>query len=305
MALLVITVLFTSLNLVTAVVVQSSRSTLQNEYGLPVTFSAGANEMLTGIYSVFNRTLEDRRWGFYSGSAAGVECSKEPFGALTKHEFRCGSEQVISGIHINVQSSSFKVQCCNISRNIKVRSGELEQKSFILRPFDFQCGADEVLVGLTAYYSAPGVDDKKWFARCAELVGDDTDEPTAAHTEPPSGLLTKDPTFPPTARSCIKKLTWTKGTAGINCPGRFRSKIFDIKACISSYQKNLEVSLANKLYGGCRSRCVYDYKTIIAGRKGAFLYKRRKNCYKYVTKGRCFRKKKKYRKAKRRAKNLC
>jgi len=304
MALLVITVLLTSLNLVTAVVVQSSRSALQNKYGKAVAFSAGANEMLTGIYSVYNRTLIDRRWGFYSGSAAGVECSKEPFGALTKRDFRCGSEQVISGIHINVQSVSFKFQCCNISRNIKVRSGEREQISTIERPFDFQCGVNEVLVGLTGAYSAPGVPDKKWFARCAALVGDDTDEPTAAHTEPPSGLLTKDPTFPPTARSCIKKLTWTKGTAGINCPARFRSKLFDIKACISSYQKNLEVSLANKLYGGCGSRCVYDYKTIIAGSEGAFLYRRRKKCYKYVTKGGCFRMKK-YRKAKRRAKKLC
>merc|ERR1719357_602631 len=120
--------------------------------------------------------------------------------------------------------------------------------------------------------------------------------------DPPSPAPTAEPT-----RSCIEKSKWTRETATDNCPARFSSKSFGSRACRSSHQYRLQVSLANRLYGSCRSKCVYDYKNIIANDKRAFLYNKRRKCYRYVRKGRCFKKKSRraMRRAKRRAKKLC
>jgi len=112
---------------------------------------------------------------------------------------------------------------------------------------------------------------------------------------------TEEPTSPPT---CIEKQIWTEQIAGNNCPASFTTMIFGIKACKSSYQERLEFSLANQLYEGCGARCVYDYDMIINDNKGAFVYRKRKKCYRYTTKRGCF-KNKKYDRAVERAKKLC
>jgi len=137
--------------------------------------------------------------------------------------------------------------------------------------------------------------------------------PTRSPTMTPTNILTQLPTPSPTVllttaptRSCNEKQIWTKKIALDNCPAKNYYKTFGVYACRSSYQERLVLSLANKLYKVCRSRCVYDYDTIIAGGLGAFRYKRRLKCYRYVTKGRCFTKKKKqYKAALKRAKELC
>lgn len=137
--------------------------------------------------------------------------------------------------------------------------------------------------------------------------------PTRSPTMTPTNILTQLPTPSPTVllttaptRSCNEKQIWTKKIALDNCPAKNYYKTFGVKSCKSSYQERLVFSLANKLYKACKSRCVYDYDTIIAGGKGAFRYKRRAGCYRYVTKGRCFKKKKKqYKAALKRAKELC
>jgi len=130
-----------------------------------------------------------------------------------------------------------------------------------------------------------------------------TNDPTLVSTTlRPSPAPTTEPT-----RSCIEKRKWTRETATDNCPARFSSKIFGSRACRSSHQDRLQVSLANRLYGSCRSNCVYDYKNIIANGKRAFLYNKRRKCYRYVRKGRCFKKRARraMRRAKSRAKKLC
>jgi len=103
---------------------------------------------------------------------------------------------------------------------------------------------------------------------------------------------------------CIEKREWTKEIASENCPTRYYNKIFGIRTCKVAYQKRLEASLANLLYGSCGSRCVYDYDTANTDMKGAFLYRRRKRCYKFVTRGGCF-KTKKYGEIMKRAGELC
>jgi len=114
-----------------------------------------------------------------------------------------------------------------------------------------------------------------------------TGMPTGSPTNQPTGILTGSPT-PQPSHSQTRCNVWTKEVARGNCPVCFFSKTFGIKACSSSYQKRLEVSLANQLYGTCRSKCVYDYDNL----KGAFFYVRGRKCYRYETKGRCFKIKK-------------
>jgi len=69
-----------------------------------------------------------------------------------------------------------------------------------------------------------------------------------------------------------------------------------LKACESSHQQRLDVSLANEMYQNCRSKCVYDYDKTIANRKAGFVYIKNRKCYDYVKDGTCF-KGKKYSKA--------
>jgi len=109
------------------------------------------------------------------------------------------------------------------------------------------------------------------------------------------------PTPPPTERPCNEKRVWTEQIALTNCDES--SMRFGVKTCKSSYQNKLEMSLANQLYGRCGSSCVYDYDSIIADRKVAFAYHKRRKCYTYVTEGSCF--KKKMNKIIKRAKKLC
>jgi len=94
---------------------------------------------------------------------------------------------------------------------------------------------------------------------------------------------TNQPTDVLTPTGCT---AWTQEVASNNCPPEIISKTFGIKACNKSYQQKLEVSLANMLYGTCNSVCVYNYDDL----ESAFFFK--KGCYKYVTKGKCFNKKK-------------
>jgi len=137
-----------------------------------------------------------------------------------------------------------------------------------------------------------------------------TDLPTLSPTPTPTDL----PTAPPTPESCIKKRKWTKEIAGEiarkKCPSRFKKIFFGVKACKSRLQKRLNVSMANQLFGSCKDKCVYDYKAIIAGRRGAFMYIEKTKCYKYYShkRLRCFSHKRfrnVYSQAVERAKKLC
>jgi len=118
-------------------------------------------------------------------------------------------------------------------------------------------------------------------------TGSPTAQPTGSPTNQPTGIPTGSPS-PQPSYSQTRCNVWTEEVARKNCPVCYFSKTFGIKACSSSYQKRLEVSLANQLYGTCRSKCVYDYDNL----KGAFFYVRGRKCYRYETKGRCFKMKK-------------
>jgi len=132
-----------------------------------------------------------------------------------------------------------------------------------------------------------------------------TDSPTRPPTPSPTDLPTPLlPTSSPTR--CIEKREWTKDVALINCPKDI-SKIFGVNSCRLRYQKRLDLSLANRLYKNCRSKCVYDYSSIIRGDRAAYKYSRRRDCYVRKTKGTCFseRFRSAYEIAKERAKKLC
>jgi len=121
-------------------------------------------------------------------------------------------------------------------------------------------------------------------------TGIPTATPTGSPTRSPTTSPTAEPSNSPTARCCHIKPVWTTEVAAENCPASFSSKRFPVKACKKSFQKRLEVSMANELYDGCESKCVYDYKMMAKG-KGAFLYKERKKCYVHTRKGECFKRK--------------
>jgi len=95
---------------------------------------------------------------------------------------------------------------------------------------------------------------------------------------------------------------WTQERATRNC--KAKDKAFGVRACPGRYQNRLEKSLANRFYSQCRSPCVYDIMSMITDAKGAFVYKKRKKCWRFVKKGKCF-KRKSYKKAIQRAQNMC
>jgi len=132
---------------------------------------------------------------------------------------------------------------------------------------------------------------------------DPSSRPSQAPTEHASAP-TDSPTEQDTGEVCDAVREWTKETADSNCvASSFPSKNFGIRACKSRFQMKLEMNLANKLYTSCGSRCVYDYNSLMANGKEAFLYRRGKKCYKRVTKGGCF--KMSYGVVMGRAKKLC
>jgi len=118
-----------------------------------------------------------------------------------------------------------------------------------------------------------------------------TGTPTWSPTNQPTGVPTCSPIPQPTI-SPTRCAVWTEKVAGENCDAKFSSKTFGAKACRSSHQKRLELSLANELYGTCRSKCIYDYDMMKANRLGAYILYTDKSCYKYVKKGECFKKRK-------------
>jgi len=97
---------------------------------------------------------------------------------------------------------------------------------------------------------------------------------------------------------------WTQEKATRNCKAKFANKAFGVRACPGRYQNRLEKSLANKFFSGCRSRCVYDIESMITDAKGAFVYKKKKKCWRFVKKGKCF-KLNSYGKVIQRAKKMC
>lgn len=179
MILLLITLLITSLHQVTAIVVQSSHSIYQNLTDKPFTYNVSKNQMVTGI-PVHNGKHEDKPWGFYEGSAAGVSCVGMSKGVSSKFgmeiDFSCGAKQASSFVssfnnHVT-EDRIFKFKCCSI-QNAKVLSSrstwELNEYD---EEVDFHCGDSEVLTGLMSPYSFEKW-DRVWRAKCAALVRDD------------------------------------------------------------------------------------------------------------------------------------
>jgi len=102
-----------------------------------------------------------------------------------------------------------------------------------------------------------------------------TKGPRSPTSQPSHSPTTSQPSHPPTER--------VKCSRGL-------------KACESSHQQKLDLSLANEMYENCKSLCVFDYDKTIAKRKAAFQYRKNRKCYDYVKAGQCF-KGKKYSKA--------
>jgi cell division septation protein DedD len=139
-----------------------------------------------------------------------------------------------------------------------------------------------------------------------------TPAPTPSSTDRPTPAPTPSPTVPTPAPThvstptCKATSTWTYDTANENCDDKEKGKMFGVKACKSSYQDKLEFSLANQLFFKCKSKCVYDYNSLINDDNGGFVYTKRK-CHRFVASGGCFKRKKKrqIRKIKKRALLLC
>jgi len=134
------------------------------------------------------------------------------------------------------------------------------------------------------------------------LPGEMVSSAKCGTTTMPTPSPTISPTSP-TSPTCKATRTWTQKTAMENCsPGSLIA--FGVLACDTSHQSMLEVSIANKLFGKCNSRCVHAYDRIVDGEAGGFLYNRKKKCFKYTTEGRCFKAKRLIRFTAR-AKKLC
>jgi len=136
-----------------------------------------------------------------------------------------------------------------------------------------------------------------------------TNSPTSASLPPTNGPTVAPPTSLPTLRpTCVYRRTWTEQTAKENCDAdRYPNKKFGVRSCKSRYQKSLEFTLANKLYGNCGSKCVFHFEMLLANHNGGFLYNRRKGCYKYVTQGGCFKRNSAiaWRRIRKKAQKLC
>jgi len=104
-----------------------------------------------------------------------------------------------------------------------------------------------------------------------------SDNPTSSPSSKPTDIPTWSPTPQPTDIPTSPTPQPTRCTL-----------LSGIKACNSSRQKRLEVSVANQMYEYCK--CVYDYDNI----DRAFIYRGRGKCYRYVrnAKGKCFKGKK-------------
>jgi hypothetical protein len=54
---------------------QPQNTNYENDWDQKLTFQAGSDRMITGIYSEHGNSQEDRRFGFYSKAARGFSCS--------------------------------------------------------------------------------------------------------------------------------------------------------------------------------------------------------------------------------------
>lgn len=156
---------------------------------------------------------------------------------------------------------------------------------------------------LTNSNSNPG--EQFSFVACVQ----DTSAPKTIPTPSPTISLTSSPTISPTSSptispTCKATRMWTQKTAIKNCSPDIPNFAFGVMACESSYQTMLEVSLANKLFTKCSSRCVYAYDRVVDGDVGGFVYSKTRKCYKYKTKGGCF-KGKRLKRFTAKAKKLC
>jgi len=158
--------------------VQSSLTSYQNYWDKELTFDAGQDRMLTGLYSYHDNGREDRRWRFWTGSVPGVQCVSKQWSTWKNNwdgelSFSCGSNQVLSGIwskHDNgKEDRRWRFRCCEVSDNIELinirKTHDLNDWDDIL---NFRCGSSEVLLGLESHHHN-GYEDRLWKATCVAL----------------------------------------------------------------------------------------------------------------------------------------
>jgi len=159
--------------------ISSSWSNYENDYDRHMHFTAGANRMITGLYSHHNNHREDRRWKFSSGYARGVTCQPQSWSGWKNSwdgvlNLDCPANQVLYGVesyHDNGREDRrWKFQCCRVSSNVSLQrkgiTGYLNNWDGVLRWWCPQ--ADEAIVSLYSYHDNHR-EDRRWRARCAQL----------------------------------------------------------------------------------------------------------------------------------------
>jgi len=160
--------------------VTSSWSGYQNNWGKHMHFTAGANKMITGFYSVHDNRSEDRRWRFYSGNSREVQCQPQRWSDWKNDmegvlRLDCPANQVLYGIESyhddRWEDRRWKLQCCRVSSNVLVqRKGITDYLNNWNGVLQWWCPeADQVVVSLNSYHSNHH-EDRRWRAQCAQLT---------------------------------------------------------------------------------------------------------------------------------------
>jgi len=155
--------------------IQSSLTNYQNGWDEELIFSAGQDEMITGLYSNHDNKKEDRRWRFWTGSAPGVQCVNQQWSSSWENDYKgelsfsCGPNEVLSGIRSEheINDRRFKFRCCKVSVQL-INIRETHDLNTMDDDVHFRCGSSEVLSGLESYYHN-WYHDRIWKATCVAL----------------------------------------------------------------------------------------------------------------------------------------
>lgn len=179
-----------------AIVLTSQLSGWLNDWDHQLMFGGEPNLAITGLYSVHQNGVEDRRWKLRFGPTVGSalrkkgQSSNKQLLCLKKQwtvwqnqfhqllDFTCPSGRLLNGIvsyHDNTREDRrWKFHCCELSSGFSVRqlpwSNLLNKGDGVV---DFQCKrSDQAIIGLLSWYDR-GTKDRMWKAKCGLLIRHD------------------------------------------------------------------------------------------------------------------------------------
>jgi len=148
-----------------------------NDWDGKLEWTAGPNQLVTGLYSVHDNWREDRRWKFYSEYTPHVTTIACVWSEYVNHWdglllFICPSGYAIVGfesVHNNRREDRrWKIRSCIVhgaSLKRHLWSGLVNNFDGEL---DYKCNSGEVMTGLYSYHDSAR-EDRRWNILCAKL----------------------------------------------------------------------------------------------------------------------------------------